>query len=37
LAIYGTVLLIERDTMTYELIDICKNFIVGKLKKRSMS
>lgn len=37
LAIYGTVLLIERDTMAYELIDICKNVIVGKLKKRSMS
>ena len=37
LAVYGIILLAAKDTMAYELIDICKNFFVGKLKKRSMS
>lgn len=36
LVVYGTILLAEKDTMAYELIDIFKSF-VGKLKKRSIS
>ena len=37
MGIYGTILLVEKDTMAFELIDICKNFVNEKTKKRSIS
>ena len=36
LLVYGTILLIEKDTMAYELIEICKSYI-NRIKNRIYS